>query len=944
MAFKVTVGNNDRLIDRSEIDENGFITVKISFEKSDLGGNRELYIRSGKSDRELEVALTDQDVANGYISQKVYVGDYIDESNFRLMVITDGPVLYDQNFCVKNSLETLEDQSHTLKAVDFGIYDQNTQVTEVQIKTLPTNGTLVLNGVNVSVDDKITLDDIRNGNLKFEPNANTDEDKSFDFVNIKGSDVSNIIQHVSTDIKAVADAPTLEISKGINSSDPINPGDATPVHQGEGLEYSVYNKVFCGTDWNCDDFVANSNILQSVASHYQEKGFGETKTVSELSASNIPCENLIAAKGYIYLEAGQKVSFSGYVDDNALIKLGGQNILYTLGDAYGEFNTAQNGVEQNANKTGTFHSTGTFVAPESGYFAIETYMFNRKGAGKYDIKMSVDGGEAKEINSQNFEIFPSQKAVMEYTKNVGFIGQEIELSEIKSELVDKDGSEVLSLKVSGVPVGVTLSDGNGHSVVSDGKTAIDVTNWSTNSLKVTNADKSFTLNIEATSTEKHAHGEVAQETATTTGTLNVSVVDSANGKATFIPQRCGCERDLQYDIGVNEVGQGKVSNDNDFIVIGDDIGSSHTTTSRTVNVDTGAGNDVIELDGAIDWHSTINMGTGDDYIDSGAGSIKGESVVKMGEGNDIISTRGGIYGAAQVLMEEGDDTLNVRANIDYAANVNMGAGNDTVNVKGGMYAKANLATEDGNDTVNIGGSLHHKSSIDTGADKDIVNIGGSLNQEAKIDTGADNDIVNIGYNVRHNSSINTGDGNDIVNVGAHVGNKAVIDTGNGDDVVTVKGSMWDKAQINMGDGNDLILLRDDCSIKQDAHVDAGDGYDKLVLTNPGGSIDLTKLATHVDNVEELDISSKACTNVTLSVSDIIDMTDSNNVLKISSDGNGHDKVSNEKVWSWDDWKMGNKDHWEYQGTKDGYKEYIGTDIHSGAKATLLVEDVIHTDF
>ncbi len=91
---------------------------------------------------------------------------------------------------------------------------------------------------------------------------------------------------------------------------------------------------------------------------------------------------------------------------------------------------------------------------------------------------------------------PSTITVSEDTASTSF--------SIAAAATDMDGSETITLVISDVPLGATISDGAFTFVASLGNTAVDVTNWNWSSLTVTppaNSDTNFTLAVTATATE-----------------------------------------------------------------------------------------------------------------------------------------------------------------------------------------------------------------------------------------------------------------------------------------------------------------------------------------------------------------------------------------------------------------------------------------------------------
>ncbi|USG62239.1 VWA domain-containing protein [Sneathiella marina] len=84
----------------------------------------------------------------------------------------------------------------------------------------------------------------------------------------------------------------------------------------------------------------------------------------------------------------------------------------------------------------------------------------------------------------------------------------IELPDISANTNDIDGSENLSIIISDVPVGATLSDGNGNEfVATDVVSEVDVSDWALDSLTVMSPpddETDFTLKVTATATEDAA--------------------------------------------------------------------------------------------------------------------------------------------------------------------------------------------------------------------------------------------------------------------------------------------------------------------------------------------------------------------------------------------------------------------------------------------------------
>ena len=86
---------------------------------------------------------------------------------------------------------------------------------------------------------------------------------------------------------------------------------------------------------------------------------------------------------------------------------------------------------------------------------------------------------------------------------------------IDPALVDTDGSELLALEISAIPIGATLSDGTNSFTATTHNTTADITGWMLSSLTITppaDSDADFTLTIIATSIEAE-NNDLAVRTA-----------------------------------------------------------------------------------------------------------------------------------------------------------------------------------------------------------------------------------------------------------------------------------------------------------------------------------------------------------------------------------------------------------------------------------------------
>ncbi|MFQ6371367.1 Ig-like domain-containing protein, partial [Shewanella sp. YIC-542] len=105
-----------------------------------------------------------------------------------------------------------EDTAYTLSIADFNYHDADGDgLANIRIESLPSNGSLLLNGNRVSPGQEITAGDITRGALKFIPadNAHGDTYSLFSFSVSDGTDYSDLSGTVSINVAPINDAPTV---------------------------------------------------------------------------------------------------------------------------------------------------------------------------------------------------------------------------------------------------------------------------------------------------------------------------------------------------------------------------------------------------------------------------------------------------------------------------------------------------------------------------------------------------------------------------------------------------------------------------------------------------------------------------------------------------------------------------------------------------------------
>ncbi|MEB2873041.1 retention module-containing protein [Pseudomonas rhizosphaerae] len=109
----------------------------------------------------------------------------------------------------------------------------------------------------------------------------------------------------------------------------------------------------------------------------------------------------------------------------------------------------------------------------------------------YSLQLPVDSTASKTLTfaSVDKNSFGGllDNITLSTTGNTGVAGKAIALSEISSQLVDRDGSETLTTTISNIQAGATLSDGAHSFTASSTAQVADVSNWNLSALTLTTA-------------------------------------------------------------------------------------------------------------------------------------------------------------------------------------------------------------------------------------------------------------------------------------------------------------------------------------------------------------------------------------------------------------------------------------------------------------------------
>ncbi|MFK3685047.1 immunoglobulin-like domain-containing protein [Pseudomonas sp. NPDC088890] len=458
-----------------------------------------------------------------------------------------------------------EDTELVLSWSNFNVSDVDSSLSSlgVTITKLPDLGSLKFNNgtawVNVSVNQTISQADIAAGKLKFVPLANQSGadgfggtgigNKQADYAQIKYKPTDGVTPGSETtlkvDITPVADKPDLNIGNNTVNSLGLTKETWTSLTglgtNGNGITGDALKTVFANSG-----NASSSQTTTNVQSDASVAGGSGSKT-----------------SGLIYLEAGKTYTFSGSADDSLLVAIGGKNVVTATWGAGGTV-------------------AGSYTPSVSGYYTLEIYHANQSGPGSYDVNVKVGSGTVGDLNSTAIPMYPNVTALENagvsvsdlhgsngqgyydgFKLNEGPENGSVKLVGISSSLTDTDGSETLSVKLSGIPAGSVLSDNAGHSLTV-GATAVDVSGWNLGSLAIKPPAYyygQFDVKVSSTSTET-----VGGSTATNEGTLKVTVYPQ-----TYTTSNLGSD---------NDTVSGTVNND---LVVADVTGL-HVVAGKDYNI------------------------------------------------------------------------------------------------------------------------------------------------------------------------------------------------------------------------------------------------------------------------------------------------------------------------------------------------------------------------
>ncbi|HSD38720.1 MAG TPA: VCBS domain-containing protein [Rhodocyclaceae bacterium] len=481
---------------------------------------------------------------------------------------------------VGTTLSGTEDTPLTLSWANFGVSDADgiNASTGIKIMSVPADGVLQTStdGVtwtNITGTTTVLKSEIDLGHLRFVPDANESGSNVFtttgtgnmksDYASFtyQGTDgtANSATVTIKVDITPVADDAILKVG-GVSIIDGATIIVTQPA--GDGLTVRQYTNVpnisttTVDTVAEVEQLLTLLNLDTPASTTISGAPQNYVPSTSGGDPSGIPTDGAYRMTGLIYMEAGHTYTFSSYMDDTALLVVGGTIVL-----------------EKQYNSWGNIAAT-TYAPTVSGYYTLDWAVYNGTSIGAVKPYLSVDGGTAQDLTSSNFKIYSSLTALENAggihdavigsatagyypVSNSGVEDTSIKISPIVIGLTDTDGSEaIVSLFAKTLLAGTVLSDGTNTFTATSTTTSVNITNWSLGTLTIKpplNFSGSYNLTMELTSKETST-GELATNTV-------VLPIPVANVNDT--PVAVADAASVTEDSGTYTIAGNVISNDTD---------------------------------------------------------------------------------------------------------------------------------------------------------------------------------------------------------------------------------------------------------------------------------------------------------------------------------------------------------------------------------------------
>ena len=467
--------------------------------------------------------------------------------------------------------------------------DYGDEIEAIRIETLPSNGTLMFQGNPVTAGDVLDIDDINNGDLTFEPDADYGGNTTFAFRTSDGDSWSVDAGTQTLAVDARADVADLTVNDGAGDEDTaisVPASVATTDADGsetirriqvrnapDGSVFSdgVNTATYSGgnlniTSWDLSNLTVTPPQDLDLDFTFQMRAQTEDVNGSRKWTTDTVNVEINPINDAPYVSS---LTTTTTEDTDVAITLSATEV--DTGDAAEMYRIeslpdAADGVLMLNGGAVTAGTTVTQAEIDSGLLRFEP-ADDVHGTATFDF--SAYDGELWSTSTAAFTVTiaadadaPSISAPISIS---GDEDQPINLP-IAVATTDTDGSEsITNVSISSVPAGATVTDGVHTFTATSSTTSVDVTSWTLGDITITappHSDVDFSLQVSATSTEASN-----SDTATTTQTIAVEVdpvVDEVNLPAGSTTTT----EDTPVNLGLDVVFQDNDGSESHVLVLG----------------------------------------------------------------------------------------------------------------------------------------------------------------------------------------------------------------------------------------------------------------------------------------------------------------------------------------------------------------------------------------
>ncbi|MGC9491379.1 hypothetical protein, partial [Vibrio genomosp. F10] len=364
-----------------------------------------------------------------------------------------------------SNVDGLEDK---FIALGIKLTDSMSTVTHVEFSDIPEGATIKIGNVETDIDSKgsmtVDIKDINNIEIKAPEHSDVDFDISVTAKDIAGA----IVETGSVNVKVIADTDKASLT----IEEPADLTEGFLLEQWDRLEFDYNNGA--GVD------------PSEVEAKIESAGTPNRAEMVQTPDLNVGVEKNVLAHvsskltGLVYLVADQEYVFSGRADDSFRLEIGGE--------------TLASGTWGSLGSSG--YESAVFTPTASGWYSVTAFHDNEAGPGSATFKVKVGDAEPVEFNTTNFDIVPDVShlegimnlaPMVEHSSdeggyypafdiNEGLEDTFIHTSTITTQLTDVDGSESLTLVLSGLLEGSIVKLGDSELVVGENG-EVDISSW-----------------------------------------------------------------------------------------------------------------------------------------------------------------------------------------------------------------------------------------------------------------------------------------------------------------------------------------------------------------------------------------------------------------------------------------------------------------------------------